>query len=386
MTNFLLTHLTHLASAFLYPYDVREDRLERAVLMFGKSPRVCFAAACGPQSMKLASENLANGTRRIHNITEALNSIKNGDALPLTVFEVYPKDDTRSWNGCLVRPVSHHGLHRLLRAQMIQRELSSYTLYHDLKLSSDAAEVLGRMWARAVHVYMQNLTAKTVYTLKALGDGYSSRKLVLEPDMTASCCGPDADFQTALTDSINFSKPCYLFPLSKTFTTVDSVAASEGQLLLFQMTASTHPVKVAGLQHVQTWMKRGTLLERFRPSSDRPWAVIFIIPRRLEGFFRSPKVTSATRREEGEPDINSSIPSKRRRTGDVRFELNEPEDHLAKFWDKKIQQYLLVLDEHLVFPAYTQHCRTAHPILLKDAALNYLKRWHEILGLPTQDN
>jgi len=39
-----------------------------------------------------------------------------------------------------------------------------------------------------------------------------------------------------------------------------------------------HPVAVVGLKRVQGCLKRNTLLAHLRPSKDKPWPLMFIVP------------------------------------------------------------------------------------------------------------
>ena len=239
--------------------------------------------------------------------------------------------------------------HLLLRAQVIEHNLSISTIYHDLKVNKDAAEIVGTMWERAVHAYLQNLPTKTTFTLKALGD-YADRTLIdliVDPAMQFSCCGSDADFQYALTNSLESFASCYMFPLSKTFPSVDSVALTFDtgwQFDLFQMSIAVgvHPIKVSGLQAMQSWLKLDTILKELRPTTTSPFAISLVLPKRPSNSFRRQSLMAA--KEE-----SSSIPSKRRRT-ETGSALSGDEDHLVTFWEKKIRQYVLALDEDEVFP------------------------------------
>ena len=289
------------------------------------------------------------GIKKIPDITQALAMCRNGDRYPHTVFELFPRNDNRIWIQRRIQPTSQYALHLLLRAQVFESNLSISTIYHDLKVNEDAAEIVGRIWERAVHAYLQNLPTKTTLTLKALGD-YADRILVVDPTMRFRCCGSDADFQNALSSSLESFASCYLFPLSKIFPTVDSVALTFNrgrQFDIFQMsTAGGHPIRVSGLQAVQSWLKRDTVLNKLRPTTASPFAISFVLPKRLSNSFRRQRLIAAKKE-------SSMTPSKHRRT-EAGSALIADEDHLATFWEDKIRQYVLALDEDEVLLAYTR--------------------------------
>jgi hypothetical protein len=131
------------------------------------------------------------------------------------------------------------------------------------------------MWERAVHDFFQSVDSAQSLSMRRL-DCEGRETLNFGPSTSGFLCGPDHHFEAMLLDGVKDAQPCYLYPASRNFAGLDSVALLVPQTRIrkrqlkfytFQMTiAASHPVKISGLQTVQSWFKKDTILEDYRPT------------------------------------------------------------------------------------------------------------------------
>ena len=90
----------------------------------------------------------------------------------------------------------------------------------------------------------------------------------------------DLDFIDEITKAVQNGQPLHLVPLVRNFPAVDSIVYDPNEALTcIQTTVSrNHPIVLSGLQRIQSWLKLHTPLEGLRPSRERPWRLIFIVP------------------------------------------------------------------------------------------------------------
>jgi len=349
------------AASFFYPYDITNSRLENSITKFGHSPRVCFAAARGPTEAEDARLKLVAGIRDIDDIPKLLNNTVQGERVPHCVFEVFPKDESRSWEEACVRPVSTYALEELLRYKSIQDANAAYNLYQQIKLMPDAGPLTGHIWERAVHAYFKLNDDERKFRLRGLGP--TEDETLTFGSVAFHQCGADHHFEARLGSSANSSAPCYLYPIQRTFEGLDAFALLPFQKCLrfytLQMTIrANHPTHVSGLQRAQGWLKRGSSLEAHRPTKERPWPIVFVLPQRLADAWQMPQKLLSRRKKSGEDESpGSALGAKRRKTSGAPSKppVMEDNEHLSSFWADKTCQFVLALKEEQVVPMYARY-------------------------------
>jgi hypothetical protein len=125
-----------------------------------------------------------------------------------------------------------------------------------------------------------------------------------------------------ISEAVKSRERLLMIPLIRNFPAVDSIFydpndPNDQVLTCIQITRSfDHPIAVSGLQLIQSWLKRGTPLNRLRPSVKKPWRFVFVVPFGMADTFKSQDLVDKARKTN---------------TKDVAD------------WPKKVQQYVYVL-------------------------------------------
>ena len=141
----------------------------------------------------------------------------------------------------------------------------------------------------------------------AAGRNFPIRELTSPEEMTWSYRGPTprsnflqkSDFIDEITKAIQRNEPLHLIPSAPNFTAVDSILYAPTEVLTcIQTTVSRkHSICVSGLQRIQSWLEHGTPLAALRPSTNRPWRFIFIVPSGEASTFELQKLEGDTKDE-----------------------------------------------------------------------------------------
>jgi hypothetical protein len=97
------------------------------------------------------------------------------------------------------------------------------------------------------------------------------------------------DFIGAITNAVQNKSPVHLVPSVRNFATVDSIVYDPKEVLtcIQIMVSGQHPIRVSGLQRIQSWFESGTPLAHLRPSKAKnsPWCLIFVVTSGDEASF-----------------------------------------------------------------------------------------------------
>jgi len=210
---------------------------------------------------------------------QILNASRTGDAtVSHSIFQIFPKDESRVLAECELKTVSRWAFERFTRAYELWDAHEANTFYRQISTTPLAASLWG-------HVF----EAKVLNYISAHGCDLDIRGLT-SPGITRwSCCGPiphsnfqrEFGFVRELTESVRDNKDSlHLVPSVRNFTAVDSILYTRNEVLtLIQCTVGEkHGIAATGLDDLQSWLKKGTLLAPLRSSNQRPWRLIFIVP------------------------------------------------------------------------------------------------------------
>jgi hypothetical protein len=230
-------------------------------------------------------------------------------------------DSNRLFNTAIFHAASTWILDELLLAYEVRMDDAAWAFYKAIEGKRDAASLLGRIWERQVHKFFTSRTDPFTLTATSL-EGPPATALTLE--VPVGIRRRDFDFRSYLAileDAIQQRTAHYLVPIDPNFPTIDSVFYKPDEAFYpLQMTlALNHPPKVAGFKRLQKWTKLRSLAAPLRPNANKPWHLIFVVPKGSGGTFS--------------------------KQGFVGTETD------VKVWAKKIRQFVLELPKDEVLKA-----------------------------------
>jgi len=242
---------------------------------------------------------------------QLLYASRTGDsAVSHSIFEILPIDESRQLAECGFDIVSHW----VLRLFMEEYESCEAHRANDFYRQISGLPKAASLWG---HVFEQ----KVLHHIDTYGCEFEIRALASPGMITWECPGPirrytfqrEEDFILEITETIKKNKSLHLVPLASNFEAVDSILYSPNDVLTcIQTTVSgNHPISVGGLQRLQNWLGTEPPLADLRPSRDRPWRFIFVVP---------PGDASTYEKQQFKTDTKSDA------------------------WDGRVHQYVLGLD------------------------------------------
>ena len=196
------------------------------------------------------------------------------------VFELSPQTELRLLDQCNFRIVSQWAFERLLEVYQAQRADAVSAFYYYILRSSDAAALRGNAFERHVLNYLDDINVERNFPIRRLSSSerttWTYRGSIPRFDFPQ-----DSDFIGQITNAVNKGTPLHLVPLIQNFRAVDSILYYPNDVLTCIQTTicrTSHPIIVSGLQLIQSWLRPGTPLADLRPSKERPWRFIFIVP------------------------------------------------------------------------------------------------------------
>jgi hypothetical protein len=275
---------------FLYPFDISLELLREATLYFGYNPRLCFNAAHSAGVLKAKKEEVTlqilDVSVKESNISQLLRSSRKGKSdVSHSIFAMFPRDKNRLFTQCQFGRVSPWALDILLDTYETQRANAATDFYEYIQGASDAATLWGHVFERLVLNHFDRVGHEHKFSLRRLT---SSRKMTwsVPSGIQRFNFRRDSDFIDEITKAVREKKPLHLVPFSRNFAAVDSIIYDPNRVLTcIQVTSRReHDILVPGLQRIQSWLRRGTLLEGLHPSENRPWRFIFVVPSDEETF------------------------------------------------------------------------------------------------------
>jgi len=273
---------------FLYPFDISPTLFWESTSYFGYNPRLCFRAARSVTLLESMKEDALSRIRDVSvkksDISQLLRSSRTGGSqadISHAVFQISPKSESpsRLLAQCSYGAASQWALDHLLKVYEQQRADAVATFYHYISGASDAASLRGHVFERQVLNYLDDIED---------GHEFQARGLAPSGQMTWTYRGrtprftflQKLDFIDEITKAVQNERSLHLVPLVRNFPAVDSIVYNLNEpLTCIQTTVSrNHPIVVSGLQRIQSWLGLGTPLADLRPSEERPWRLIFIVP------------------------------------------------------------------------------------------------------------
>jgi len=279
---------------FFERFDLPLRRIYNAVTVCGNAPRRSFKGALSDTALEVEKAEIRKAINEVDDVYETLQGVHGDRPVSHKIFEIYPRQDTRKFQLCLVRPVSQWAFNELMGTLEQRDAAAAHKFYKQIQCTSDAAAVRGRLWERQVHKYFRSLRDPTAFTICSLDNRTNSMTIEFSPATLHRDIGPIQTFEGELTSSIRGGKSCYLKPISKNFASIDAVLYEHGVVrpglqpfLGAQMTdAATHPTSIKGLALIQKSLKLNVPeLKALRPSSTKKWILLFIVPESMEASF-----------------------------------------------------------------------------------------------------
>jgi hypothetical protein len=277
---------------FLNLHDITPKRLMESIRFFGCNPRRCFQASLSP---KLLGANKDRVMDQIKKIAENPNSviqiprlIREGSYdLSHTIFQMSPDSESRELQYCLYETISQWVSDTLYEEYEKMSSDTIAILYHQLAGLPWAGSFRGFLLERRVLRYLDGISANHDLEIRDLITGTKMAWTYRGPIPRLSFEEPSV--VDKLEDVVKRKKPLHLVPLAGNFPAIDSIVydPSEGALTCIQVTLnSDHPIAVSGLKRIQAWLKKDTQRARLRPSKEKPWRYIFVVPSDMASSFK----------------------------------------------------------------------------------------------------
>jgi len=203
---------------------------------------------------------------------------RTGDsAVSHSIFQISPKDESRQLSDCGFDIVSDWAFRLFIEEYESHEAHRANDFYRQISGVPSAASLWG-------HVFEQ----KVLRHIDTSGRKFEIRGLAPPRLLTWECPAPirrynfkgEADFFREITKAIKENESLHLVPLASNFEAVDSILYTPNDVLTCIQTtvAGKHPISVGGLQRIQNWLGTKPPLGDLRPSRNRPWRFIFIVP------------------------------------------------------------------------------------------------------------
>jgi len=224
-------------------------------------------------------------------MVQILNASRTGDlTVSHSIFQIFPINESRLLAECGFDIVSKWAFERFIGSYELQEAHEANTFYRQLSTAPLAASLWGHIFevkvlniidARGCYLPIHGLTSPGVFPFRwtrSVGRSNFLRGSDFIDEIT-----------TAIRDGVS---SLHLVPSARNFTAVDSILYARNDVLTFIQATVTekHPIRVTGLETLQSWLKPGTSLEHLRPSVSRPWRFIFIVPQGNMPTFKSQRL------------------------------------------------------------------------------------------------
>jgi hypothetical protein len=310
------TTLMKLFRLFLQPDALTFADMKRAASYLGLNPRRAFFASISESLLAQHKAEIIDKIRDVRDVKTLLSLIEAATTsvgVSHSIFQIFPSNDLRLLSEAHIETVSAWALNRLLEQYEKKEADASFTLYQSLRYESRAGSLRGKMFERQVLKYLDKLKKPTPFKIRSLANGtittwnYPGRapRNTFEPH----------SFTPSLTEAFRNGCSTHFVPLDSTFPSVDSVLfdPKEGLTGIQVTIQDTHPVAVKGLGRLLGWLNQSGPLATLRPTQASRWRLIFILPIDVAAGFQEQTFVGDTK------------------TG---------------AWKKKIDQYVLGLDEN----------------------------------------
>jgi hypothetical protein len=241
-----------------------------------------------------------------------------------TIFQIYPsKTDTEQLLAkCHFAAVSRWALDVFVREYEARKADAAADFYHDIEAMPGAGSLTGYLFERQVLNHLSGISEECEFSIRRLTD--SEEVTWTHPggiDRVNFQESTELTFSKGITDAVERRKPVHLVPSVGNFAAVDSIFYDpddpDATITCIQITMNKkHPVAVSGLRHIQSCLRLDGPLEGLRPTSNRKWRFLFVVPSRMSTTFKSQRLK---------------------------------DDTLYGEWAGKVDQYVLGLDDETLF-------------------------------------
>ena len=301
---------------FLAVSHLPYSRLQELTTYFGFNPCTCFNARLKPRYLvdylgsieKKIGETAKNTS--LESLWRETCSIK---SISHSIFQISPKDDRRMLSQVTTAAISPWALTTLLKIYEHHQADTSFEFYNMIKDLPDEGTIRGQMFQVQVLKYLNALKQREQFTLRRLTGSNTSQWIY--PGPIENSFSHSSTFPHFLQDAVTQQKSVHLVPKEPNFPVVHSILYTPGDDLTgIHITVQTeHLVEVVGLQRIQSWLKRESILANLRPSiQGNHWRLIFVVPEQIASTFQIQKF-------EGDTDSNE--------------------------WFEKVDQYVLGIEE-----------------------------------------
>ncbi|KAF8340993.1 hypothetical protein F5887DRAFT_1224859 [Amanita rubescens] len=301
------------ALLFIVEKDITLNRFWKTFEICGSVPRQFLQAAESREARKRVQVEISDAIQKSKDIEDAINGVVGDEVVPHPAFVVYPSNEARLLIGCHVKAISKGAMNTIIKILDRRNADAAFDLYQSTRGSSLAVPFRGNMWERKAHGYL----GACLFTIRSLDDMPDAR-LGLPEDIKYFAFGPPQELSGKIADCVNAKESVYLQPISDNFASLNSIIYQPNNPLIgIQITnASTHPIETKGLKALQSLLSpKNESLSPLRPTSEKPWIILFVVPKRMEKSFTRQSITG----------------------------------HDSAAWSKKTVQYVLGLDERQVF-------------------------------------
>ena len=214
-----------------------------------------------------------------------------GSEVSHRIFQILPANAKRFLSDCRFETVSRWALDLLLDKYKAHRADVIADFYHAISGLSEAGSLQGHLFERLVLNHLCGMPTECTFTIRGLTD-------LDEMTWTYRKTKRSDDFNK-ITEAVEGRKPLHVVPIAHNFPAVDSIIYDpddpDAVLTGVQITMNKeHPIAVSGLQLIQSWLKSGTPLEDLRPSNNKWWRFLFVVPLRMASTFKLQKLDGDT--------------------------------------------------------------------------------------------
>jgi hypothetical protein len=176
--------------------------------------------------------------------------------------------------------------------------------YRNIAPMRDAAPLQGHLFERQVLNHLSGISDKCDFPIRRLTD--SEETMWTHPGKLTrfNFQDPtDSTFLKGITEAVQERKPMHLIPKAPNFAAVDSILYDPDDLgaaiTCIQITRSkNHAIAVSGLQLIQRCFRRDGPLADLRPTPNKKWRFLFVVPSRMESTFKWQTLNGDTERGE----------------------------------------------------------------------------------------
>ena len=260
-------------------------------------------------------QKVINAIRATKDLPDAVRNVTTGQPIH-RAFEIWPSPDNRSWECCVIRPISDWAFCQMI-AELDRRDAeAAYDFYRNVQGTRDAASLGGKMFETKAHKFFQSIAEPRSFTIRSIDNPSTAFDIKFSPTITHHAFGAEQVFAGHLTSSVRNGASCYLRPLSPVFPSFDSFLYQHEMpqpscqpLIALQMTtAATHPISIRGLACIQASLKtKVSELANLRPTTATKLIILFVVPDPMVASFVKQNIKDAKKVAHWDPKTTQYV-------------------------------------------------------------------------------